>query len=607
MTLLLVVLAFTAGLASAQTINPLSCTATAGTPPLLRAEGLAEEVGQVVITCTGGQPTAVGVAIPTVNIQIYLSANTTLTSRLFTSPVTGASEAMLLIDEPNAISGTPSDTNRVQTLCPAPGNCTRNAVNNIGTGSYIGGSTDKTNVFQALRSTDNSVVWLGVPVDPPGTSGNRVLRITNVRANASQAFIQNTLVPSSVIMYITISGTGALPLNNNFLNVGYIVKGMTFTAGGGNYNQCEPNTYSWSLNFSENFGTAFRNNNPNNATPPNMQWVPGVIYNTESMWSNNNIHVGAGHATQGTRLIARFSNIPANVRLDVSNGASNSDGDIANIVSTHDTNGYLGTVSYVGVTAGTTTVVASANAIGSGMAVWEVVSSNPGAISRLTFTVSVTYSSNPLPGLTDPNNPATVTGNYGPVSTVGVQATSTTAGVPRFKNDPTSAVTFTINPCQTNILFPYAANAAGFDTGFAIANTTDDPYGTPDQQGICSLYYYGLNAPAMDTTAVVAPGKTVSWTLSNGGGIVGGTAGTVKSAAGFIGYVIARCNFQYAHGYAFISDPGVKEWAQGYVALILDQPLGTWSGSWATVSGVNVITLTPPVTRTGVKSESLNQ
>ncbi|MBE0659370.1 MAG: hypothetical protein IH602_16880 [Bryobacteraceae bacterium] len=586
MMLLLVVLTFTVGLASAQTINPLSCNATAGTPPLLRSEGLAEEVGQVVITCTGGQPTLGGTAIPTVNIQVYLSANTTLTSRLFTSPVSGASEAMLLIDEP---------TPAIQTLCPAPGNCTRTAVNNIGTGSYTGGSLDKSNVFQAIKATDNSVVWLGVPVDPPGTSGNRVLRITNVRANAAQAYIQNTLVPSSVIMYITISGTGALPLNNNFLNVGYIVKGMTFTAGGGTYNQCDPGTYNWDLKFIENFGTAFR------VRGTNAQSIPGVIYNTESMFSNGAVIGDAGYATQGTRLIARFSNIPTNVTLRVSNAnTAATGGDSAWIVSGHDTNGYGGTIPMV---AGTTTIITGGNSIGSGMAVWEITGADVGQIGQVWFTVSVTYTANPLPGLTDPNNPATVTGNYGPVSTVGVQATSATAGVPRFRDDPASAVTFTINPCQTNILFPYAANAAGFDTGFAIANTTADPYGTPDQQGVCSLYYYGLNAPAMDTTPIVDAGKTVSWTLSNGGGIVGGTAGTVLPAEGFIGYVIARCNFQYAHGYAFISDPGVKEWAQGYVALILDQPLGTWSG---TLTGSS-ITLTPPLTRTGVKSESLNQ
>lgn len=582
MMLLLVVLTFTVGLASAQTVNPLSCNATAGTPPLLRSEGLAEEVGQVVITCTGGSPTAAGVNIPTVNIQVYLSANTTLTSRLLTSG--GNSEALLLIDEPAP---------GIQLLCPAPGNCTRNANNNIGTGDYDG-TAGESNVFQAIKATDNSVVWLGVPVNPPGTSGNRTLRLTNIRANASQAYIQNTLVPSSVIMYITISGTGALPLNNNFLNVGYIVKGMTFSAGGGTYNQCEPGDYKWTLKFSENFGTAFR------IRGTSSQNVPGVIYNTESMFSNGAILADAGYATQGTRLIARFSNIPANISLKVSNEATAQTGaSAAMIITGHDTNGYGGTFGV----AGTTTVVASANAIGSGIAVWEVTAADTGQIGSLTFEVTVSYLANPLPGLTDPNNPATVTGSYGPVSTVGVQALSSTAGVPRFKNDPTSAVTFTINPCQTNILFPYAANAAGFDTGFAIANTTDDPYSTPDQQGACSLYYYGLNAPPMDTTAIVEPGKTVSWTLSNGGGVVGGTAGTVKPAVGFIGYVIARCNFQYAHGYAFISDPGVKEWAQGYIALILDQPLGKWSGTVAD----GVITLTPPATRTGVKSESLNQ
>lgn len=594
MMLLLVVLTFTVGLASAQTINPLSCNATAGTPPLLRSEGLAEEVGQVVITCTGGIPTAPNTQVPTVNIQVFLSANTTLTSRLMSSS-TGASEAMLLVDEPDP---------GIQRLCPAGSGttCYRNG-NGLGVNQYTGAGLTTSNVFQAIKATDNSVVWLGVPVDPPGTSGNRVIRLTNIRANASQAYIQNTLVPSSVIMYITITGTGALPLNNNFLNVGYIVKGMTFTATGGTYNQCEPGTYNYTLKFIENFGTAFR------VRGTNGQNIPGVIYNTESMFSHELLSgMGeAGYATQGTRLIARFSNIPSNITLTVSNSNTAQTGATgAVIVTGYDTNGYGGSIS--GNPGGTTTVITGGSGIGSGMAVWEVTTADAGQIGQVHFTVGVTYGSNPLPGLTDPNNPATVTGNYGPVSTVGVQATAATAGVPRFKNDPTSAVTFTINPCQTNILFPYAANAAGFDTGFAIANTTEDPYGTPDQQGTCSLYYYGLNAPAMDTTAVVGAGKTVAWTLSNGGGVVGGTAGTVKPAAGFIGYVIARCNFQYGHGYAFISDPGVKEWAQGYVALILDQPLGTWTGRWTIDDDDNeILTITPPPTRTGVKSESLNQ
>jgi len=38
--------------------------------------------------------------------------------------------------------------------------------------------------------------------------------------------------------------------------------------------------------------------------------------------------------------------------------------------------------------------------------------------------------------------------------------------------------------------------------------------------------------------------------------------------AGFNGYAIAVCNFQLAHGFAFISDVGARNLAMGYLALI---------------------------------------
>ncbi len=610
MMLLLVVLVLSAGFASAQFLNTLQCVANAGVPPPVRAEGLAEEVGQVVITCTGGAPTAIGLAIPTVNVQVYLSANTTLSSRLLSST---ASEAMLLVDEP----GTLGD-GKVQRLCPAPGNCTVTSANGNGTGNYTG-VAGRPNVFQAIKSTENSVTWLGVPIDPPGTAGNRTIRLTNIRANASQAFVAGTLIPSNIVMYITISGTGALPLANNVLNVAYVQKGMTFSATTGTWNQCEPGTYSYNILFREQFGTAFRNNNPNNTPAPTAQMTPGAIYNTESMWSNNSmvaeggstLGVGAGVASQGTRLIARFLNIPANITLTVGNSGTSPNGDIANIVSSYDSNGAGGSVSYVGATAGTTTVITTNNAVSSGMAVWEVITSNPGAISAITIPVSITYVSNPLPGLTTLASPASVTGNYGPTSTLGSQQL-TTIPAPRFVNDPSSAATFVINPCQTNLLFPYITNAPGFDTGLAISNTSKDPYSTPGQQGICTLFYYGavsggVLADSTDTSAIVPPGAQLIWTLSAGGRV--NTAGSVASVLAkndFTGYLIARCNFQYAHGYAFVSDLGIRNWAQGYVALVLDQGLGTFNGTLTTTSTGGTIVLTPPLTRTLVKSESLN-
>ena len=39
---------------------PMTCNATAAAPPVVRAEGRAELVSDIVLTCTGGKPTHVG-------------------------------------------------------------------------------------------------------------------------------------------------------------------------------------------------------------------------------------------------------------------------------------------------------------------------------------------------------------------------------------------------------------------------------------------------------------------------------------------------------------------------------------------------------------------
>ena len=99
----LAVIAFLLGsavTASAQVTQPFSCFASGGVSTPARSEGLTELVGDLVLNCTGGVPTAPGVAIPPVNIQIFL--NTSLTSRLLNTASAGFqySEALLLLDEP---------------------------------------------------------------------------------------------------------------------------------------------------------------------------------------------------------------------------------------------------------------------------------------------------------------------------------------------------------------------------------------------------------------------------------------------------------------------------------------------------------------------------
>jgi hypothetical protein len=135
--------------------------------------------------------------------------------------------------------------------------------------------------------------------------------------------------------------------------------------------------------------------------------------------------------------------------------------------------------------------------------------------------------------------------------------TSTSLPIPRFADVSDQDNAFTVSVCQTNILFPFVTNMLGFDTGLAIANTSTDPFGTTPQTGTCTLSFYGENKPANITTGVVDSNKIY-------------TALASAVAPNFQGYVIAQCNFQYGHGFAFISDFGARNLAMGYLALIID-------------------------------------
>lgn len=73
------------------------------------------------------------------------------------------------------------------------------------------------------------------------------------------------------------------------------------------------------------------------------------------------------------------------------------------------------------------------------------------------------------------------------------------------------------------------------------------------------LNFYGSGAPAAFVTPTVTAGTVYTALVSN-------------IAAGFQGYMIAQCRFQYAHGFAFIKDgfggPG-QGLSEGYLALII--------------------------------------
>jgi len=638
----LAVLALFAGLASAQiggggtSGGPLSCQATVAVPPQLRAEGLTELIGDIVITCTGGTATAVGQAIPTANFTVSLGTN--VTSRILgNNGSSSSSEALLLIDEPGSALPSPVPgygPAAPQLLCGSAnigagaGGCTEYAAASPLPGIQVpvtATGTQGANVFQGVVSS-NQVTFQGIPILAPVSAGvQRVFRITNVRANVS-AISVGLSGTTQFLASIAISGNTSLPIYNPVQIAGFVQNGLTASARnpdssggfsdttkGTPFQQC---SYAMGgstptpvavLRFSENFGTAFKTRvAPTGAVNSGqfgygqvIQNVPGQIYNSESGFIPNiaggtaglsNGGTTAGLADYGTRLKAVFSSVPAGVRIFVSitnignetsanaTTANTSFAELINGEVSPDSNGYpplLSATTNVVCTSSTSCSTSSpimglyditsggATAGGTYSAVWEVINTNPSQNENFNFAVFTVYTPNAGSNLPPPGT-ANVNLSYAPTATQGAftvsagSAASSSLTIPRFADTSTAKAVLTINICQTLLLFPFVTNTSGFDTGIAIANTSTDPIGTNAvQAGTCTLYWYG--SPTTPNTAVssVASG-TVYTTLAS------------TAAPGFTGYMFAWCNFEFAHGFAFISDIGARNLAMGYLALVVN-------------------------------------
>jgi hypothetical protein len=614
-------------LGSAVTANAqIQCIGNAAVPAALRSEGLTELIGDITLNCTGtptGWPTAIvppattpsavlnvngGVLPPanttpaTVNIQVFFNSNVT-------SRIADGSEAMLLIDD------------------PAGGVfCAYNVPY-----SAVGGPTDATvtgnacNALQARQPTDNSILFLGVPVLPPGTSGIRTYRIVNVRVNANTVAAGGSGLPGQVIAQIlatpATSGTApggatissSFPLSNSTLNVGGVQAGLTQSVRNAvsddslstsfGFQQCVNRGTGSSarassgfarLRFEEGFATAFKTRTTAQAAAgaacdattcaavdpslytspaPVAQNVPGTIYNSESGYYNPPL-TGLGGVTNpgladfGTRLKATFTNIPAGVRLWVSAyEVAGTGGNRARLIGSEtgsffavtpvtDVFGLNGSVQGIDVAE-----VPIVN--GTGTAVWEIVAHNPQQIGRVEFSVHTAFSTfdvaNNLPAAGPTAGQVSLSFAPTPPSfsaTDGARRQGASFPIPRFVDIGSARNLFRINVCVTNLLFPFVTAQAGFDTGLAIANTSRDPFGTGVQAGTFTLSAFGANAPAAITTPTVTSDAVYT---------------TLASAAmpNFQGYVIAQCRFQFAHGFAFISDLGARNLAMGYLALVI--------------------------------------
>jgi hypothetical protein len=281
----------------------------------------------------------------------------------------------------------------------------------------------------------------------------------------------------------------------------------------------------------------------------------------------------APNATNGTQVRIVIANLPANITILMPTGnvsTGNTELAYRSGLSTTAATGFTNTYT----PASGDPMYAGSYAAVTGEVIYEVVTANTSSVDTLNVPFIVRYTAGPSVG----TGTATARGTLAPLST--------TTSFPRFADVGQTVTLLTSSVCRTTLLFPYVTTDGGFDTGVAISNTTTDTSGTAAQTGACSLnafgsYTTGQTVPAAGTTGTIASGRTWANSLTVGTMFAGGT---VALGGGFSGYMIAVCDFQLAHGYAFISDLGARLLAQGYLALVI--PGGTRTGLLTTGNAV---------------------
>ncbi len=445
------------GAASASAQN-FSCNAAPANPLQMRAEGITEPAGDVLLTCTGNTP-----GLNFINLTVTL--NTAITSRLQAS---GLSEAAVLVNEPQP--GLQYTANNAATIPP-----------------------QVQNVFYGSQTAVNQVTFLALPTTL-GPGNVAIYRITNIRANASALGVApGGALPNNVIENVS-SSTGFLIINPS-QTVGAVLRGLNASTvtGAANFLQCVGSTSAsaFTVNVSEGFATAFKDREI-----PGHQNTPGDVRNTESMFE---VGVPAfttaaspigqvGAADTATRFQIVLTNIQNGVTIAPPTSAPSPNGAIANLIS------------YAG-----------------GVAIYEIASAQPFSLDSFAITFPVSYTASPStnsPGLGGMN----VAVSFNPTSTITV-ASPATVPIPRFVDTSSPLTGFTVTACSTTLLFPFVSNIAGFDTGIAISNTSTDPFGALGalpQSGTCMLTFYGSGAPASPfTTAAAVASGTAYTTLAS--------------------------------------------------------------------------------------------
>lgn len=413
------------------------CSNSTGVPPLVRGEGQAELLGEIVLDCWGGTPTALNQAVPQVDIKVNL--DTALTSKV-TSIINSVyfTEALLLVDEPNSPTHPAMPIlNCGNTGAPdngpgGPGVCSILGGGAAGASATYNGTAGHPNAFQGrlISGETNKVLFASVPIDPPGNicptpvAGlcHRIFRITNLRGNATRygaTFLQTQVINS----FLLVNPLNGLPMDQPDIHVARVNPGLRFTVGGASVYLRETFPVAWkpkniSFTFTNGVQCPSYSYAGGTAYPPDAaQNVPGFANDTESgfQWQNNSPNgppspnlpcfspvqnIGSplssagfggfntgiatsGVADSGTRLALRFENIPPGASVEIPQIVQ-----LSNVI-THAITGVMVRTNTDSAGAGAFSDGVGALTPGSNLAVYEVLFGNPNALEGADIPYTV--------------------------------------------------------------------------------------------------------------------------------------------------------------------------------------------------------------------------
>lgn len=611
------------GVAQAQ-FSHATCRAAAPNSPV-RAEGLAERTGNLTIAC---QP-AVGFffILPSQvisEINLTLRLNVALGNRIDIYGVDGLTDAVLTVNKQNSYHPLETSQSDYATwLGPIVGNndppldfppFLTECLSPLSIGgdpfTFDGPFDARWPCPQLARANgSNRLVWNGVKAPFPGFDSENagfpfdvvpsfpevtVFEMHNIRANASELGVTlDSPGGAAIIGSISIDPGNSFSMVNPVQELATALVGLIPTIEGPAVGlQCEDGSEHITITLDEGFASAFKTLGAPTFNPAVAGgWENGypILDGFEEETDNGSIinfalpfhppaeNAGAGGgATQATRFIFRLFDVQPGVTVEVDSVINNEGGEdgcepdpnfegelCLQLLSGTEADGSGGSA---GGDSGTVEV--SIGADGTGFFVYEVADGDPFMTESIDVPVWFSWSFDgeaDEPGI----GTASMDVRFAPLSDV---VGPSNEPVPRFVDtgdDP--APVLTIARCATTLLFPFVSNRAGFDTGIAIANTSMDWKGTPPQRGPCMVHYIGNTGedgpmPPDDLSNVVEGGEVLLFTLSQGNPVR-----LINGAPNFQGFIVAMCEFQYAHGFAFINDGGggVPAWSQGYLALVM--------------------------------------